>query len=50
MFRILLRFDKLQTVLADIKKVYKQQLHGGTGLTIFGLQEALTMLHTPLAK
>lgn len=48
--KILLRFEKLQIVLAKIKKVYDDSSKGASGLSISGLQEALKELHTDLGK
>jgi hypothetical protein len=48
--RILLRFEKLRTVIAYIKIVFKQQSQTASGLTFEGLKETLKVLHGPMER
>jgi len=48
--KILLRFDRLRSVLAYIKAVFADKSNGTSGLNYEGLKEALNVLHGPMEK
>ncbi|CAE7773750.1 CML22, partial [Symbiodinium microadriaticum] len=48
--KILLKFEKLRQVLADIKAIFVSYASGASGLNFEGLKGALNILHGPMEK
>jgi hypothetical protein len=45
-----MKFNTQREVLSIIKRIFVEEAAGGSGLSIAGLQRAMSQLHTPLEK